>query len=393
MAQGALHGLRLIETGQLIAGPFCGQLMADHGAEVIKVEQPGEGDPMRVWGRMKPVWFPVIGRNKKSVTLNLRDPRGQSLLKELATKSDFLLENFRPGTLEKWKLGYDVLSALNPGLIFIRVSGYGQTGPYASRAGYGSIGEAMGGMRYLAGDPATPPSRIGLSIGDSLAATYACLGALMALEHRRKTGKGQIVDSAIYEAVLAMMESTVPEYTEAGFIRERTGSILPKVAPSNVYPTLDGEILIGANQDSVWSRMAEAMGRPELGSDPRYASHHARGEHQAELDDLISDWTRGFSSHDLLALMEAHGVPAGKIFKAPDMLEDPHYKAREALVQVPHAEFENLWMQNVAPKLSATPGKIEWAGPSLGQHNVEVYRDLLGLSDEDRATLARDGII
>jgi formyl-CoA transferase len=393
MPQGALNGLRLIETGQLIAGPFCGQLMADHGAEVIKVEQPGEGDPMRVWGRMKPVWFPVIGRNKKSVTLNLRDPRGQALLKALVTKSDFLLENFRPGTLEKWQLGYDVLSALNPGLILIRVSGYGQTGPYASRAGYGSIGEAMGGMRYLAGDPATPPSRIGLSIGDSLAATYACLGALMALEHRRKTGKGQIVDSAIYEAVLAMMESTVPEYTEAGFIRERTGSILPKIAPSNVYPTTDGEILIGANQDSVWSRMAEAMGRPELGSDPRYASHHARGEHQAELDALISAWTRSFSSHDLLALMEAHGVPAGKIFKAPDMLEDPQYQAREALVQVPHPEFQNLWMQNVAPKLSATPGKIDWAGPSLGQHNDEIYRDILELSDDDRATLARDGII
>jgi formyl-CoA transferase len=393
MPQGALNGLRLIETGQLIAGPFCGQLMADHGAEVIKVEQPGEGDPMRVWGRMKPVWFPVIGRNKKSVTLNLRDPRGQALLKALVTKSDFLLENFRPGTLEKWQLGYDVLSALNPGLILIRVSGYGQTGPYASRAGYGSIGEAMGGMRYLAGDPATPPSRIGLSIGDSLAATYACLGALMALEHRRKTSKGQIVDSAIYEAVLAMMESTVPEYTEAGFIRERTGSILPKIAPSNVYPTTDGEILIGANQDSVWSRMAEAMGRPELGSDPRYASHHARGEHQAELDALISAWTRSFSSHDLLALMEAHGVPAGKIFKAPDMLEDPQYQAREALVQVPHPEFQNLWMQNVAPKLSATPGKIDWAGPALGQHNDEIYRDILELSDDDRATLARDGII
>ncbi len=393
MPQGALSGLRLIETGQLIAGPFCGQLMADHGAEVIKVEQPGEGDPMRVWGRMKPVWFPVIGRNKKSVTLNLREPRGQALLKELVSKSDFLLENFRPGTLEKWKLGYDVLSALNPGLILIRVSGYGQTGPYASRAGYGSIGEAMGGMRYLAGDPATPPSRIGLSIGDSLAATYACLGALMALEHRRKTGKGQIVDSAIYEAVLAMMESTVPEYTEAGFIRERTGSILPKIAPSNVYPTTDGEILIGANQDSVWSRMADAMGQPELGSDPRYASHHARGENQTELDVLISDWTRGFSSADLLVLMEQHGVPAGKIFKAPDMLEDPQYQARESLVKLPHPDFENLWMQNVAPKLSATPGKIDWAGPSLGQHNDEVYRDILGLSDDDRATLSRDGII
>jgi crotonobetainyl-CoA:carnitine CoA-transferase CaiB-like acyl-CoA transferase len=393
MPQGALDGLRLIETGQLIAGPFCGQLMADHGAEVIKVEPPGEGDPMRAWGRMKPVWFPVISRNKKSITLNLREPRGQALLKQLASKSDFLLENFRPGTLEKWQLGYDVLSALNPGLILIRVSGYGQTGPYASRAGYGSIGEAMGGMRYLAGDPSTPPSRIGLSIGDSLAATFACLGALMALEHRRKTGKGQIVDSAIYEAVLAMMESTVPEYTEAGFVRERTGAILPKIAPSNVYPTSDGEILIGANQDSVWKRLADAMGQPALGTDPRFADHHARGEHQAELDALISAWSCNLSSASLLDLLEAHGVPAGKIFTAADMVADPQYQARDALVKVAHPDFENLWMQNVAPKLSATPGKVEWAGPKLGQHNVEVYRDILGLGDDDRATLLRDGII
>ncbi len=220
-AFGALQGLRVIELGQLIAGPFCGQLMADHGAEVIKIEQPGEGDPMREWGRGKKVWWPVVARNKKSITLNLRVKAGQDMVKALAAKADFLLENFRPGTMEKWGLGYEELAKINPRLIMIRVSGFGQTGPYAGRAGYGSIGEAMGGMRYLAGDPSTPPSRIGLSIGDSLAATFACLGALMALEWRHKTGRGQVVDSAIYEAVLAMMESTIPEYTEGGYIRVR----------------------------------------------------------------------------------------------------------------------------------------------------------------------------
>ncbi|WP_308910267.1 CaiB/BaiF CoA transferase family protein [Pseudokordiimonas caeni] len=390
---GALQGLRMIELGQLIAGPFCGQLMADHGAEVIKIEQPGSGDPMREWGRNKPVWWPVIARNKKSVTLNLRVPEGQDILRELVRDADFLLENFRPGTMEKWGLGYDELSRINPRLIMIRVSGYGQTGPYASRAGYGSIGEAMGGMRNLAGDPSTPPSRVGLSIGDSLAATYATLGALMALHRRNVTGRGQVVDSAIYEAVLAMMESTVPEYTEAGFIRERTGSILPKVAPSNVYPTKDGEILIGANQDSVWTRMAEAMGRPELATDPRYSSHHARGENQQELDDLISAWSRGFTSKELLDLMEENGVPAGKIFKAPDMLEDPHFKARDAVVKVDHPGFQNIWMQNAFPKFSETPGEIHWPGPELGAHNEDVYKGILGRSDADLARMKAEGII
>jgi crotonobetainyl-CoA:carnitine CoA-transferase CaiB-like acyl-CoA transferase len=393
MPHGALNGLRLIEMGQLIAGPFCGQLMADHGAEVIKVEQPGDGDPMRAWGRNKPVWFPVIGRNKKCITLNLRTPEGQQIVRDLAAKSDFLLENFRPGTLEKWNLGFDQLHAINKGLIMIRVSGYGQTGPYASRAGYGSIGEAMGGMRYLAGDPSTPPSRIGLSIGDSLAATFACLGALMALEHRRRTGEGQVIDSAIYEAVLAMMESTIPEYTEAGFIRERTGSILPKVAPSNVYPTKDGEILIGANQDSVWKRMAEAMGRAELGDDPRYNSHHARGENQKELDDLINAWTVGFTSAELLALLHEKGVPAGKIYKAPDMLGDEHYAARNAVVKVPHPEFAHMMMQNVFPKMSATPGEIQWPGPEVGAHNEEIYGGLLGFGRDKMADLSDRGII
>lgn len=393
MTSGALQGLRLVEMGQLIAGPFCGQLMADHGAEVIKIEQPGEGDPMRQWGRNKPVWWPVVARNKKSITLNLRDPRGQDIVRQLAAKSDFLLENFRTGTMEKWGLGYDTLSALNPALIMIRVTGFGQTGPYSGRAGYGSIGEAMGGMRNLAGDPSTPPSRVGLSIGDSLAATFACLGALMALQHRNRTGHGQVVDSAIYEAVLAMMESTVPEYTEAGFIRERTGSILPKVAPSNVYTTKDGEILIAANQDSVWKRMAEAMGRPELGSDPRYASHHARGEHQVEMDEMINAWSKDWTSAELLDHLEANGVPAGKIYKAPDMLADPHFKAREALVKVAHPEFKNLWMQNVFPRLSETPGEVAWAGPTLGQHNEDVYGGVLGMSRSKMEELKADGVI
>ncbi|MBK5912382.1 formyl-CoA transferase [Rhodothalassium salexigens] len=390
---GALQGLRLLEMGQLLAGPFCGQLMADHGCEVIKIEQPGTGDPMRQWGRADKLWWPVVARNKKSVTLNLREAEGQALVKEMVAQADFVLENFRPGTMEKWGLGYDTLKAINPRLIMIRVSGFGQTGPYAAQAGYGSIGEAMGGMRNLAGDPSTPPSRIGLSIGDSLAATHATLGALMALHHRERTGEGQMVDSAIYEAVLAMMESTVPEYTQAGFVRERTGSVLPNVAPSNAYPTRDGDVLIGANQDTVFRRFAAAMGRPELADDPRYASHDARGARQAELDALIADWTRTFAAQDLLDLMAEHGVPAGKIFKAPDMVDDPHYQAREALVKVDHPRFDKLWMQNVFPKLSGTPGQVNWAGPELGQHNDEVYGGLLGKSAQDLAALKRAGIV
>lgn len=390
---GALSGLRALEMGQLIAGPFCGQLMADHGAEVIKIELPGEGDPMRAWGRGKPVWFPIIARNKKCITLNLRTPKGQDILRQLVAKSDFLIENFRPGTLEKWNVSYQELRKVNRGLIMVRVSGFGQTGPYASRAGYGSIGEAMGGMRYLAGDPSTPPSRIGLSIGDSLAATYACLGALLALNHRHATGEGQVVDSAIYEAVLAMMESTVPEFTEAGVIRERTGSILPKIAPSNVYDTKDGQIVIGANQDSVWKRMAEAMGRPELGTDPRYATHVARGENQAELDALIGAWTRTFASKDLLELLHGKGIPAGKIYRAPDMMEDEHFAARQALVKVSHPKFPNLWMQNVFPKLSDTPGGVKWPGPEVGQHNAQVYGELLGFGRDQLAALSEEGVI
>lgn len=390
---GALSGLRVIEAGQLIAGPFCGQLMADHGAEVIKIEPPGEGDAMRQWGRQKPVWFPVIGRNKKCITLNLRDPRGQALARRLTDGADFLLENFRPGTLERWSLGYEELAATNPGLIMIRVSGFGQTGPYAARAGYGVIGEAMGGMRHLAGDPSAPPSRVGLSIGDSLAATFGCLGGLMALEHRHRTGRGQVVDAAIYEAVLAMLESTVPEYTEAGFVRERTGSILPKVSPSNVYPTRDAGILIAANQDSVWRRLAQAMERADLADDARFATHHARGEHQAELDGIISAWSQAWDSTALLGLLERSGVPAGKIYTAADMLGDPQFVARQALVHVPHKEFANLVQQNCFPRLSETPGEVRWPGPELGEHNEEIYGGLLGLGALERSDLRAAGII
>jgi crotonobetainyl-CoA:carnitine CoA-transferase CaiB-like acyl-CoA transferase len=313
--RGPLTDLRVIEMGQLLAGPFCGQLLADFGAEVIKIEQPGQGDPMREWGREKPhgmsLWWPVIARNKKSIELNARGPEGQDLIKELVAKSDILLENFRPGTLEKWGLGYDVLSKINPRLIMIRVSGYGQTGPYSTKAGYGAIGEAMGGLRYVVGDPSSPPSRMGISIGDTMAATFACLGGLMALHSLHRTGHGQVVDSAIYEAVLAIMESLVTEYDKADFIRERTGAILPNVAPSNVYPTRDGRmVLIAANQDSVFKRLAEAMGRAELGSDARYATHGARGERQKELDDLIGAWTMTMDAEPLAHCSMITACPA-----------------------------------------------------------------------------------
>ena len=391
---GPLTDVRVIELGTLIAGPFCGQLFGDMGAEVIKVEPPGTGDPMRAWGRGLPVWWPVIARNKKSVTLNLREPRGQELLKDLAAHADVLIENFRPGTLERWGLDHAALSAVNERLVMVRVSGFGQTGPYARRAGYGSVGEAMGGIRYLAGDPDRPPSRVGLSIGDSLAATFACVGALAALHDRERTGKGQVVDSAIYEAVLAVMESTVPEYTQGGTIRGRSGAILPKTAPSNVYPTANGEMIVmGANQDSVFARLTEAMGQPALAIDPRYADHVARGEHQDELDEVIAGWTSTLEADPLLDVLERHGVPAGRIFRAPEMLTDPHFQARDAIVDVAHPLFERLKMQNVFPKLSRTQGTVRWPGPELGAHNAEVYRGLLGLSDDELAALGAAGIV
>ncbi|GAA3447609.1 CaiB/BaiF CoA transferase family protein [Planomonospora venezuelensis] len=393
-----LGDIRVVELGQLLAGPFCGQLLGDFGAEVIKVEDPGRGDPMRQWGREKPhgksLWWPVVARNKKSVTCDLRTARGQELVRELAARSDVLLENFRPGTLERWGLSPEELHAVNPRLVITRVTGFGQTGPYAPRAGYGSIGEAMGGIRYVTGDPDRPPSRAGISLGDSLAATHACVGTLVALHERERSGKGQVVDSAIYEAVLAMMESLLPEWQQTSYQRERTGPVLPNVSPSNVYPTEDGEsILIAANQDSVFRRLAAAMGEPGLADDPRYATHGARGAHMAELDELIAAWTARHPADDLLAHLNDGGVPAGRIYTARDMFADPHFAAREAIVRVPHPDFGELAMQNVTPRLSATPGGVRSPGPALGLHNDEVYRGLLGLGDEEMARLRAEKVI
>jgi formyl-CoA transferase len=395
---GPLSDLRLIEMGTLLAGPFCGQLMGDFGAEVIKVEPPGKGDPMREWGQEKAhgmsLWWPVIARNKKSVTLNLRENEGQEIAREMISKADFLLENFRPGTMERWNLSYEELKKINPGLIMIRVSGYGQTGPYSKRAGFGAVGESMGGLRYVCGDPSAPPSRMGISIGDSLAATFACIGALTALHHRERTGEGQIVDSAIYEAVLNMMESLITEYDQAGYIRERQGSILPNVAPSNIYPTKDNNmILIAANQDTVFKRLTEAMERSDLAEDERYQTHSARGAHQVELDAMVAAWTETIDAATLEDMMEEYGIPSGKIYRAPEMLEDAHFRAREAIIKTQHPEFGELLMQNVAPKLSATPGNVRRPGPGLGQHNEEIYQGLLDFDAEKIATLTSRGII
>ncbi len=392
--RGPLTDIRVIELGQLIAGPYCGQLLADFGADVIKVEPPGKGDPMRDWGRGDyPLWWTICARNKRCVTADLRVREGQDIVRRLVREADMLLENFRPGTLEKWGLGYEALKEINPGLIMIRVSGFGQTGPYAPRAGYASIGEAMGGMRYLSGYPDRPSSRTGLSIGDSLAATFACIGALAALHHREKTGEGQVVDAAIYESVLGIMEATIPEYTISNYIRTRSGSKLPNVAPSNAYNCKDGEYMIAANQDTVFQRLAEAMGMIELSADDRFASHTARGKNQDLLDGIIDEWTRSRTMDEVEALMLKHSVPSGKIYRAPEMLDDPHFKAREAIVDVAHPRWKNLKMQNVFPKLSETPGEIRWAGPDYGSHTEEVYGGLLGMTEEEIAGLRKRGVI
>ncbi|HWU04556.1 MAG TPA: CoA transferase [Novosphingobium sp.] len=393
--RGALRGLRVIELGQLIAGPFCAQLLGDMGADVIKVEPPKTGDPMRDWGQgTDKVTWEVIARNKRSVSANLRIPEGQALVRKLIATADIVVENFKPGTLEKWGLGPDVLLAEQPGLIIARLSGYGQDGPYSDRAGFGGIGEAMGGWRYLVGDPDRPPARMGVSIGDTLTGTFACNGILAALHVREKTGQGQVIDAALYESVLQMMEGLVPEYDRMGLIRERSGSFLKGIAPSNVYACKDGEFMIGANKDSLWQRLAAAMGRPELGDDPRYATHLARGENQIELDALINDWTKTLTIAQVDALMIEYSIPAGRIYRAPDMLDDPHFQARGAIVEVETERFGALKMQNAFPRLSATPSGVHRAAPAtIGQHNGEVYGGLLGLSEAEIAQLAQAGAI
>jgi formyl-CoA transferase len=396
-AAGPLAGVRVIECGSLIAGPFCGQLLGDFGAEVIKVEDPAGGDPMRTWGPKKvdglSLHWPIIARNKKSVTANLREEDGQQLLRRLAAVSDILIENFRPGTLERWGLGYEALAAINPRLILVRVSGYGQTGPYALQAGFGSVGEAMGGIRYVTGEPDRAPSRTGISLGDSLAATFAAVGAILALYARDRTGRGQVVDSAIYEAVLALMESVLPEWELAGYQRQRTGSVLPGVSPSNVYPAADGsDVLIGANRDTVFSRLVTAMGRPDLATDPRYATHEARGARQAEVDQLISDWTSTLDTGQLLEVLAEAGVPASRIYQTRDMFDDPQFRARQAILHLTHGKLGSFPVQAVVPRLSDTPGTVRTLGPELGQHNQEIYGSLLGIDPARLAELRSKGI-
>ena len=392
---GALDGLRVIEMGQLIAGPFCGQLLGDMGAEVIKLEPPGAGDPMRVWGQgQDKVSWEVIARNKKSVSCNLRVPEGQALARRLIATADVVIENFKPGTLEKWNLDPDALRAEHSELIVARMSGYGQTGPYADRAGFGGVGEAMGGWRYIVGEPDRPPARMGLSIGDTLTATYGCMGVLAALYARSRTGRGQVIDAALYECVLQVMESVIPEYDRMGLIRERSGSILPGIAPSNVYRCRDGDYLIGANNDAIFRRLARAMGRPELGDDERYATHVARGHHQRELDALIEDWTRELTVGEVDALMADHSIPGGRVYRAPEMLADPQFAAREAIIAIETERWGRLRMQNAFPKLSDTPSSVRTAAPTtVGQHNMEVYGGMLGIDPAELAKLTASAAI
>ncbi|MEQ8698453.1 MAG: CoA transferase [Bauldia litoralis] len=395
-----LDGLRVIEMGAFIAGPYCGQLLADLGADVIKVEPPRTGDPMRQWGQAtvdgQSLWWPVIARNKRCVTLDLRTDEGQRLARELVLGADVLVENFRPGTLAKWNLDPAGLRAEKPGLIVAQVSGFGQTGPYRDRTGFAAIAEAMGGLRALTGFPDRPPARVGLSIGDTLAGMFAAIGVLASLvgKLRQEPGAGQTVDVAIVDSVLAVMESVISEYSGAGALRERTGTALNKIAPSNLYPTADGDlVVIAANADTLFRHLADAMGRPELACDPRYRDHRARGEHQAELDALIADWSQTLSRDEILAILNERGVPVGPVYDAADICADPNLRARGAIVEAETAFAGPILMQGIVPRLADAPGSVRWTGPALGEHNQAVYGGLLGLSDAELAGLSERGVI
>ena len=394
---GPLAGVRVVELGQVIAGPFCGQLLGDLGADVVKVEPPGSGDVLRQWGHAEgggdSLWWTVAGRNKRSVTIDLRTPEGQQLVRDLVAGADVLVENFRPGTLERWGLGWDDLAAIRPELVMVRISGFGQTGPYSGRAGYASVGEAMGGLRALTGYPDRPPVRVGISIGDSLTGLFGALGALAALEARRRTGRGQVVDASIFESVLGVTESLVIDWQVAGLVRERTGATLPGIAPSNVYPTRDGQVILGANQDSVFRRLTELMGHPELADDPRFRDHRARGRNMAEIDAIVAGWTAGQSAAELLERLHASGVPAGLLYEPRDMLDDPHFAARRSIVIVADERHGEVAMQDVVPKLSETPGEVRFTGRPLGADTDAVLTELLGLSAERIAALRDLGVL
>ena len=374
---GPLLGVRVLELGNFIAGPFAGQLFGDYGAEVIKIEAPDGGDPMRHWGVCvdeSSLWWPIIARNKRSVVADLKDPDDLAFVQRLASECDVVLENFRPGVLAKFGLDYDTLAATNPRIIVTHVSGFGQTGPRSTEAGFGSIGEAVGGIRHTTGDPDRPPARAGISLGDSLAAMFAVIGTLAALHERSASGRGQEIDVAIYEAVAALMESSMVDFEVADVLRGRSGGTLPGVAPANAYPTGDGsEVLIAGNADTVFTRLCDAMGRPDLANDERYATHVARGEHERELDALVTAWTSTMGSDELLALLREHTVPAGRVYTAADMLIDEHYAARDMVQRRMARTGIDTPMIGVVPKFSRTPGSITDVGPTLGEH-TELYR-------------------
>ena len=400
-AHGPLTGVRVVELGMLLAGPFTGRLLGDMGAEIIKIEAPGQPDPMREWGqaryRGRSLWWPVQSRNKKCCTLNLREERGQELLLRLVEHSDVLVENFRPGTLERWNLAPERLWEANPGLVIARVSGYGQTGPYGPRAGFASVAEAMGGIRYINGFPGEPPPRMHISLGDSLAGMFAAQGVLAALYHRDCLGggRGQVVDISLLEASFALLESTVPEYDRLGIVREPAGTGLKGVAPSNIFKSSDDKwIVIAANADNVFRRLCEAMGQPGLADDPRYSTHLARGENQVELEGIVARWAAERDAAEIDRVLGEAGVICGPIYSIADIFEDEHYRAREMLLEHECEEIGPFLGPGVVPKFSETPGTVRWSGPwQDGSHNREVYGGLLGLTDEELDELRAEGVL
>ena len=393
---GPLAGVRVLELGTLIAGPFCAKTLADFGAEVIKVEPPGEGDPLRRWRKMRngvSLWWHVQSRNKKSITLDLRQPQGQDIVRRLARECQIVIENFRPGALEKWNLGWEDLSRENPNLILVRISGYGQTGPYRERPGFAAIGEAMGGLRYITGFPDRPPVRPNLSVGDTLASLHGVIGALLALHHIRSGGKGQVIDVALYESVFNVTESLLPEFDAQGAVRERSGSTLPGIAPSNLYPCSDGSyVLIAGNADSLYRRLMSAIGREDLREDPALARNDGRAAQMERIDEAIAAWTSRLTQEEVLSEMQKAEVPAGRIYTAADIAADPHYAARGMIQEVVAGDGEPLKVPGIIPKLSATPGAIRSAAPKLGEHTDEVLREL-GFSTDDIAALRTRQVI
>jgi crotonobetainyl-CoA:carnitine CoA-transferase CaiB-like acyl-CoA transferase len=394
---GPLHGIRVLELGTLIAAPFAARLFAEFGAEVIKIEQPGSGDPLRTWRKLHQgtsLWWYLQSRNKKSIAINLKSTEGRAVVRRLAAKADVVIENFKPGTLEKLGLGWDVLSGLNPDLTLVRISGFGQTGPYRDRSGFGAIGEAMGGLRFTTGDPDSPPARVGISIGDSLASLHGVIGALMSLL-RVKTGqgKGQVVDVSLYESVFNLMESLVPEFDLMGHVRTRTGGALPGISPSNTYPSSDGRhVVIAGNSDAIFKRLMRVIGRPDLHDDPMLGSNDGRVRRNAVLDDAISAWTSRRTLDEILALLDAADIPAGRIYSVADIVEDPHYSAREMILSTELPGDIAVKMPGIVPKLSDTPGAVKWPGPTLGQHTGEVL-NALGFTEADIARLRRTGAV